>query len=810
MLTPHVDDSPFYLKEGPILGSPSAFAASSTSNPGDLPQRRPFYPNRIELNRTRSSGSNSEEYRSVIDDLTIENKILKRRLKKYERLHCSHLQSEKLFEIRVHSLSPHKKRALERALCQVAASLEDSAEPSSVVEINSPKPQKPSASKKVLKSGNQFPTPVDSAYASNASDMHSNPVSHPTEPSPEQAVASAGSKQENVVAYIKDVPQSLAPSRPSDLSEKAKSKIIVQRIEQLFDGKSTVYRQSEFARQQQDVSNSATLVENRAREARGDRTIAEGTREARILPRGSKIPRESAAGTGLRNHNNGSSASLDSNASSNEKSPDQRPTRPMDLDVHCTQAGAEHMEYIRHLQLASPAKHSNLPSSEESWVYLNLLSSMAQLHIFNVTPEFVRKAITDFSSKLQLSSDGHQVRWRGIAGTVNQSITGGNVSESCDNRSSVDSTEPNNSADDDGVRSSVPALSKGLSQSSSCPNASDFDYKPLFCHENQSGDELYLYDSDEGVATESSGNFAAVSHGFCAPDPNNVAASSGLKSESGPIIFYSKASFFTDLSGTTQTSADEASYCRYIQHPLGVCAESIDVDNSEIGQFTKRPLLKRNAISTESRGSSEAALDFPDLETLSIEPGENDNMEPVDFEASGLGGIQPGDNFVVDVEMQHPRPKKASTYLSPFSHPRANIRKVHHNMPSNSIIAFQGPDSKAVPTSIPTEPQECHILSTKTRALPPSALPPASYVCLPFSSSSSDASSTSDDSDDDDLPSSSGQQPSDTYASMSDELLPHTGHLSASIKSRPALTRSGTNDSDESINMLGSARRHST
>ena len=816
MLTSHVGDSPFYLKEGPPTGSACAFAASSVSDGGALQARRPYRPNRADLKRTGSSGSNSEEYRSVIDDLTIENKLLRRRLKKYERLHCSQLENEKLFEVRVHGLSPQKKRDLEKALRQIAAGLEDSPEPLSVEKVNGSATQKQSVPNDISKPGNHYPTPVDSAYASTSSSMLSNPVSRQTEPSPEQDAACTDSKKENVLAYMKGISQSPVPSHPSELSDKAKSKLIVKRLEQLFDGKSVAYRQSEFSRQQQDVSTSAALVENRAREARGCRAIPEGAREARILPRGSTIPLESTMGRGSDTPDENSTAPSDSNGSSNEETPDQRPTRPMDLDVHHTQTGSEHMEYIRHLQPTSPVTQSSTSNSEEGWVYLNLLSSMAQLHTFNVTPEFVRQAIKDFSSKLQLSSDGNQVKWRGIAGSPSQRTDGESSSTGCDNRSSVDSTEVNNSIGA-GMRSSIPTLNKGFSTSSTNLTTTGFEYKPLFYHELQSDDDIYLCDSDEGVATEVIRDAAGVSSSFCASQfPNNTLASSGWKREGGSLIFYNKASFFTDLSGT-QTSAGEANYYRYTQKPLGVRVGPADVDSNEIDQFPQRPLFKNNAGSADSLSSLEAPLDFPDLETLSIQPGEDD-VAPLIFEASGLGGIQPEDNFVVDVEMRHPRPRKVSPRLSPFSHPRANIRKVHHTIPSASIVAFREPDSATISKALPLESQG-QILSTTTRHLPPSALPPASYVCLPFSSSSSDAF-TSDENEDltsahpSDDESVRDQHPRFKHYDESDEMLPHTGHLSTSISvsvsSRPVLARSRTDDSDDSIDMLASTRGPAT
>lgn len=801
-------DSPFYLEEGPPTRRASAFAASPISDRGALQGRRSHRPKHADLNRTGSSGSNSEDYRSVIDDLTIENKLLRRKLKKYERLHCSQLESEKLFEVRVHGLPPQKKRDLERALRQIAAGLEDSPEPPSVEKGNGSAPQKTSAPNTASKPGNHYPTPVDSAYASTTSDM-SNPVSRQMEPSPEQNVPCADSKQENVLAYMQDIPESLAPSRPSELSDKAKSKIIVKRLEQLFDGKSAAYRQSEFSRQQQDISTSATLVENRAREARGHRATPEGAREARILPRGSTIPLESTAGRGSHTPDEGSTASSDLNRPSNEDIPDQRPTRPMDLDVHHTQAGFKHMEYIRHLQPTSPVRQSCASNLEEGWVYLNLLSSMAQLHTFNVTPEFVRQAIKDFSSKLQLSSDGHQVKWRGIAVSPAQRTDAESSSAGCDSGSAVDCTDLNNSAGG-GVRNYVSTLHKGLSSSNTNPTVTNFEYKPLFCHELQSDDDLYLCDSEEGVATEPVADATGVSNSFCASQvPNNTLASAGWTNEGGPIIFYNKACFFTDLSGT-QASSDEANYYRYTQQPLGLCVNPGDMNIDEIDQFTKRPSLK-NASSADSFSSREGALNFPDMETLSVQPGEAD-IAPVAFEASGLGGIQPEDNFVVDVEMRHSPRTRVSHRLSPFSHPRANIRKVHHTIPSRSILAFRESDSGTISKACSTETQG-QIISTTTRALPPSALPPASYVCLPFSSSSSDAS-TSDESED---PTSaqpsddefmSDQHPRRKDYDESDEILPHTGHLSTSVSvsptSRPVLARSRTDDSDESIDMLAS------
>src|SRR6478736_10420702 len=77
------------------------------------------------------------------------------------------------------------------------------------------------------------------------------------------------------------------------------------------------------------------------------------------------------------------------------------------------------MNYIRHLDLLSPdilpgqQSIQDIHLNAEGWVSLNLLYNLAQLHLINVTPDFVRSAVLEISTKFQLSTDGHKIRWRG-------------------------------------------------------------------------------------------------------------------------------------------------------------------------------------------------------------------------------------------------------------------------------------------------------------------------------------------------------------------------------------------------------------
>src|SRR5690349_15516782 len=66
----------------------------------------------------------------------------------------------------------------------------------------------------------------------------------------------------------------------------------------------------------------------------------------------------------------------------------------------------------------------------DGWVYLNLLCNLAQLHIINVTPAFIRAAVSEKSTKFQLSPDGQKIRWRGgTHGTRFSSDSGNNSSK---------------------------------------------------------------------------------------------------------------------------------------------------------------------------------------------------------------------------------------------------------------------------------------------------------------------------------------------------------------------------------------------
>ena len=876
-----LDDPPFYLTAETCSGGESACAVHSDgssfnrSNPG-----QPRAPTRSLLAQMESSERNSEDFRGVIDDLTIQNKRLRKKLKQYERLHCSHLQEEKLFEVRIHRLGPNKKRELEEMLRNFASSIEESPEMSlfhlgnfkaSAPALANPKPSSSSTS---YSKGSKV---IDSAYASmsgqtGVSQMQSQDHSQ------QDRQAQSHSRQQNVKSYLHDIPETLVPKHSLVMSERAKSRLVVRRLEQIFTGRRAAGRHNQ-SHQQQEVSQSAAQADRIRLEIPGRKfqSIREGVREARILPNKARLTvdslseanlaaqqsQQTAANRGRKPLNEGTrearillGSHIDSSSethltgqrsrlstdgedsrsrdprASGGVTPDQRPTRPLDLDIHRAQVPSDNLEYIRHLGLASPTTTLNVnPDSDDGWVFLNLLTGMAQLHTLNVTPEFIRHAVADVSSKLELSTDGTKVRWQGgtdgtkMSSDSDESDDTGNW-KSTDTSVSVgklgslvgipsraglgDFQEPNRALPVPTI--GLPAAPEVgakrrpvyLEQSN---DVDKFQYKPLFFHGGTSED-----DDDSALATSSVSSFDPMENATGLNSGSHDIRESEVKlrkqnRETGPIIFYNKAKFCTDLNGDSSGAMhDEAAYCRYTQEPIG-CLQHANGDKLNESESDYVP---HGDGVTESMdldiGGTLTIGSTSDLEDLKSSISDFSITSPIPMEVSGLGGIQPEDNFMVKVQRRHGRMKRrGSRAQSLFSSPRSQIRRLLHSIPRGSTNNFR--EANDIPRSQPDHgPIKSEIISTVRTDMPPSSLPPPSYVCLPFSSSESG------DGDEDLSVNYHGEKPRASPKSSVEDLVdprPANFFLGSSSNessgSSYISTLSGSDD-DSSIDFLANAR----
>jgi hypothetical protein len=753
------------------------------------------------FNRLRTDGSSTEDFRSVIDDLTIANKKLKNKLKKYEMRHGAHLQDEKLFEVRFHGLSDDKKKELEEMLRRFAGELDaspDSIHPtasSRIPGLHTHKTQKTNS------------TFAESGYAS-MSASGQNSMSAPSGQDNKSRRISRSQynrQQQTIQSYLHDIPQGLLPNPDVQMTDKSKKQLVVLRLEQIFAGKRPGPGIHSQPLQQEEVAQSAAQADRHAREAKGQYK-KEGLREAHIMAEEdddmTSAPTESLQ-------------KLRPNLQVNEQdfagshSPDQRPTRPLDLDILRAQVPAENMEYFRHLGFSPPDMISQYASAEgHGWLYLNLLINMAQLHTLHVTPDFVQDAIKTYSRKLELSADGRRIRWKG---GYELTRNGDSSSEQLSGTSPIDTDYASNSNSPykrtkmghNGVSSEhldhkTHALR--LARAAKEKEKNKLAYVPLF-HRNQSsqdGDDDYSQD----LASSSASPLLAHQHGN-SPELGGSAIRSlpsHKRREDGPMIFYTKAKFFMDLTGDRRglSFANPATHTNLGAQPLGMASTS--------AHFPAIPEIE------ETRGPLDATsmdLVAQDDERTILSEGEggftpwpmqhdagSETPAIMDLVASGIGGVHPDDNFAINVKRTHMRTEHSLASQETAKRSLLYPKKILDAL--NEPQISEGQSTRPSQSIIKEE-----IVSASCRTLPSSTLPPASF--LPFDSTSSGEADSDLESD-----ASSGAY---SMESSSQDLVTVLQEIGPSLSDHEEIDEEESSseiseaETDESVDLLATARK---
>ena len=197
------NDPPFLMRNSSSLETPPDVWQPERNFPLEHgPGSLPLHASLLQLG---TAGSGTEEFRSVIDDLTIENRKLKRRLKKYEKIHDSYLKDDKLFEVRIHGLPADRKRELEETLRKFTSGLESNRESAFPRGYAS---QMPMLRGGKVASSHRSLQNTDSAYASMpASGQESLPQAGTDQNlTPSQHLAA---RRQNIHDYLHDIPEDL-------------------------------------------------------------------------------------------------------------------------------------------------------------------------------------------------------------------------------------------------------------------------------------------------------------------------------------------------------------------------------------------------------------------------------------------------------------------------------------------------------------------------------------------------------------------------------------------------------------------------
>ena len=808
LIFPAIGDPPFYLRNGSSSAEDISGAVQLNPSDNDTLQA----PKQPLLSHMDSLESTSEEYRGVIDDLTVENQILRQRLKAYERHYSSDLQQQKLFEVRIHGLPLSKKRKLEETLRDFVSNLEKPPTDQPRVPQPSPLEHLPlSKGAKVSSSTTSNNHPPDSGYASMSTPTNaSNPQSNHLETlKPSQPLLS---NRQNIKSYLQDIPIGLLPKRPHHMTERSRMKLVVKRLEELFTGKGATLEISSQSMQQEEISQLAARADRRAVEASGRTASIEGHREAKMLYQDSEDSVDSMCADrpalGHRSSFDGEESAIGGmNCSSSSSTSDQRPTRPIDLDPCRAQIPSENIDYIRHLCLATPDLELDpAPGDGSRWVYLNLLFSMAQLHTVNVTPEFVRTAVAEVSEKFEISSDGSKIRWRGgREGTKTSSD--GNSSVEQENESSMDDLQAasksrgrsnqSKSEEQTGLNNSLrsvfdaslavsgPAQAKPLVSPYCAKPGRKLSYQPLFRHQTKSHDADYAMTDHKSQhsSTQAADNVAC-------------AAIHRLDVEDGPIIFYDGAGFCTDFSReTSKVPFNVPEYDKPMCSVLGCSAE--DGPHFTGLADSKGPLdmSTHDAIEDWLEEDQMGNVEMLKIDALST-AGVDDIYAAsagVKLEASGIGGVRPSDNFAIDVNIRY---VGIPTYL---------IHRLPH-APTNNGISLRYPFSAKTRSVLSNRKHasvyriRTEIVSAVRTVLSPSSLPPPSYAFLPLSSSNSE------DCDDESTSASHNSHRSSSMSLVNAEVSAAPRYL-YSVSSESTRESTDSSSDDSSIDMLAHARQ---
>ncbi|KAI9779629.1 MAG: hypothetical protein M1839_007294 [Geoglossum umbratile] len=733
----------------------------------------------------RASGDGSEEFRSVIDDLTIENKELKRRLRRLETLHCSHLEEDKLFEVKVHGLPINKKRELEGLLRGFATDLKQGLDQS-----NCPPTSQESSAKSV--SGD--PSPVsgirlqDSAYASHSTSGRNSAAAHLRS----KHSTLARDKEQKLSTSANGCAGRVRVRHAPLVSERAKMKPVVRKLEQLFTGRKATGAGCEQSQQ--------VALQSEARSGNELETSREGLREACICLADAGASVDPA----VKSRDNWASSAPPCPEEGQPSSPsatpcvggvqEQRPTHPLDVDPNRAQYPAENIDYIRHLGACSPKPSANTtPQQDEGWVYLNVLTNMAQLHMINVTPEFVRKAITNLSDKLELSGDGRKIRWKGGNEGTNLTSDSGGISSG--ERGSPNSLDEESSVYGNGTKrrklggeiyeqrasgggrlrlGHIPELmpkkrrkphvdlEHNVGSDQQLPlrfpfKDNTFDYRPLFFHSTACDRECKYSSTDNSDPTCSS---RAADTSIQGTERDGRMQSLKRRREDGPIIFFNSADFCTDLSGdgtdfswgySNPLSAGRDAYTTHGRGILG-CPRPSTVRTASGSARIPHPLTEAEPVSSEeelSDGNSDKVLaeNITALSNFKFSPrrfaSDEQTIPLIELEASGVGGVQPSDNFAINVSFTVTRNNSShsETHSSTSS---SRVQEIIHKILEAPGTGLKAYNPRGPPGSLKerfTPPIKYDIISAARVDLPPFKLPSPTYF---FRASSSLEGSSSD------------------------------------------------------------------
>jgi phage-related protein len=394
------DDSPFFIDNGPSIQT-----AAAIQRRGAGTNTRSSIDPKTSLSQLDTDYVSAETFRDIVDDLTVQIGSLERQLRRDDKSNSLMSESRKPFEVKVHSLKADEKQELERILHRFVNGLpkrDNFEDLASRYEDLLPSGKPYSAmSSRISILDTRSPLASDSASVSR--------LSPSTSDNKQREIPEYG--RSNQVLVQPDLKYTgncvLSRDRFEVMAMHTKKRLVVDRLEQLFAGENGFSEPKLQAPQRPETLHEVTRMEHSIIRAWNQQTISETVCAVHMLNKKTETLVTATTTENLEATQQAQTSRL-FGPELGEKSTKALPR----LELKPSQLVAENVRYIRQVGL-SPVDSgtSMLPGDEYEWFYLNVLANMAELHILNVTRDFIRKAVSELSSHYIISTDGQKVRW---------------------------------------------------------------------------------------------------------------------------------------------------------------------------------------------------------------------------------------------------------------------------------------------------------------------------------------------------------------------------------------------------------------
>ncbi|KDE06756.1 hypothetical protein MVLG_02952 [Microbotryum lychnidis-dioicae p1A1 Lamole] len=346
-------------------------------------------------------GASNEEFRTIVDDLALENQVLKAKLRRYEAARVpATLKRDRLFEIRYfEGLSEEKREDLETFLTryvQGISQLHDTSTPTSAVASAATTPTTAEHRPQVL---------LHSSHPIASTVLPSLPPPKIPDRKFHRSRKSASSERDVLAG-----PSDFGFEPTSTTGTGAGIKIDSSSDSDRKKRKEKKHKKTRKHRRADDIEGPSKAVE--AATTSGDTGETTPTKED-----------EPTAMWATRENTQRPSVTIDDKSMSTAQAVVNSIEKLFrsSFEARCkgvkgTQSNEEYLSELLEQDFLS-----------NGWVYLKLVCTMAMTHRFSVTMPFIESAIRTLSTRLEVSSSGAKVRWKGT--DLFKPQTGGSIKE---------------------------------------------------------------------------------------------------------------------------------------------------------------------------------------------------------------------------------------------------------------------------------------------------------------------------------------------------------------------------------------------